>query len=303
MAKFSWDKKFDLLKQYLNENDFRYPKGYEYYNGFNIGSWVMRLRIIRNNGIVQDDGSILYNGSILRKDQINKLESINFIWKSNNDPWEDRFNLLKEYLKEHNNEYPKIYENYKGFDIGGWIERQRVIINNGKLRDDESLEYNGGILTQERIKKLDSINFKRKIDIYEQTWNKNFNILVKYLNESNGQLPKKTFKYGNIDLYSWVSFQKLVFNRGEMLENGDIKYDSRVLTPKNIEKLNSINFKWIANKNRYCSKTIETKEELEKKKRYLVVLLNKMLDNNQEDIINNDTQKINNEFMKLLYED
>ena len=154
-----WDKNFSLLSEY-KEKYKEFPKANTNFNNFNIGSWQSTQRNIFNNGEKQKDGSIVCNGSILTKEQIDKLNSIGFIWKtpSFDERWEINFNLLKEYLKEHNC-YPKGYEVYHGVNIGGWVSTQRGIFNNGYLQEDGSIRYNSNLLKDYQIKKLNDINF------------------------------------------------------------------------------------------------------------------------------------------------
>lgn len=73
--------------------------------------------------------------------------------------WEEKFEILKEYLKEHNGEYPKREEIYKGINLGFWIDRQRTTYNNGEKQEDGSIVYEAHILTKEQMDKLNSIGF------------------------------------------------------------------------------------------------------------------------------------------------
>ena len=158
----NWDNTFELLKEYLKENDEIYPKQSEYYKEVALGQWINRQRTIYKNGILQEDGSIKYKTYFLTKERIDKLNEINFEWTNTtyDKNWNNIFENLKEYLKENDGQYPKYNEYYKGIALGQWIITQRAIYYNGTLQEDGSIKYKTYFLTKERIDKLNEINFE-----------------------------------------------------------------------------------------------------------------------------------------------
>ena len=128
-----WDDKFELLKEFISEHG-RFPKRDEIYKDTKIGQWCYFQRQYYKNGK-------------LCEDKINKLQSIEFKFNNQNDSiWDDKFELLKEFISEHGR-FPKSRESYKDIRIGQWCSDQRQFYKNGKLSED-------------RIKKLESIEFK-----------------------------------------------------------------------------------------------------------------------------------------------
>ena len=301
-----WINNLSLLEEYLIEHNGKYPTAQEYYKGVSIGHWVQDQRIIYNNGEKSQDGVIRYNGKKLTPKRIEMLKNINFKWRINYSDvvWDKNFNLFEEYLKEHNGKYPTAYEYYKDFNIGKWVISQRSIYNNGEKQDDESFKYDGKILTKDKIDRLNSIDFKWKINCSDETWNKNYELLKEYLKNHDNNYPSSYEFYKGLNLGQWVGMQRTIYNNGELQEDGTIRYGAKkysIITQERIEKLNEINFEWVVNKNNYYSKEIKTKEELEKKKRYLLLLLNKQLLNQKQELSSKkDVDKLNEMYFYSL---
>ena len=138
------------------------------------------------------------------------------------DNWNARFEQLKIYLDEHNNKYPsKSNKDPEIKILGTWVNNQRHL-------------YKKGILPEDRVKKLKSINFKFEMFVIK-SWDEMFELLVKYLTEHN-KYPSQTNKNPEIKrLGVWTNTQRRFYKKGTL--------------PKGkIEKLKSINFKFEPNK-------------------------------------------------------
>jgi len=129
--------------------------------------------------------------------------------------WANKFIELKKFLKN-NGRYP-IRSETQFNSLTFWILNQRQL----KKR---------GVLSDERIKLLDSINFSW--NTFDRSWEINFEKLKVYkkkfghcnVPESNGLFEK---------LGSWVGIQRRQYSR-----------KSKVLTTERIKKLDSIGFEW-----------------------------------------------------------
>lgn len=122
--------KLQILQEFIEENN-RFPKVSEKYNGINIGQWVCSTRCrIKNDNIDEKTKNI-----ILR-------EFPQFMVSSG---WDGKFELLKEWI-ESNNKLPKQKEEYEGFKIGIWVANQR--------RDKDKLSV-------DRINKLNELPYWR----------------------------------------------------------------------------------------------------------------------------------------------
>ena len=195
---------FNLLVEYLNEHNNKYPSRYD------KDSKIKRLGMWVNNQRAR------YKKGSLSEDKIEKLESINFKLETNKS-WDEMFDLLVEYLNEHNNEYPsQTNKNPEIKRLGVWTNTQRRF-------------YKKGTLPKGKIEKLKSINFKFEPNKF---WYEMFELLVKYLNEHNNKYPSSEDKDPEIKkLGIWVVRQRLSYKKGTL--------------PKDrVEKLKSINFKF-----------------------------------------------------------
>ncbi|MCH5186455.1 MAG: helicase associated domain-containing protein [Oscillospiraceae bacterium] len=79
-----------------------------------------------------------------------------------------------------------------------WMVSQRVLRKNNKL-------------SEERINKLDKINFIWNTDEY--AWNKKFEILRDFIKET-GRVPKTNERYGNCHIGQWYNKQRINMNNG-----------------------------------------------------------------------------------------
>jgi len=101
-----------------------------------LGLWVMHQRIAYKNGN-------------LTEKQIKCMEDIGFSWSRDKDGWNERFEQLKRYKKDHGNcNVPTKYE--ANPQLARWVHNQRQVYKGqGK-----------GKITEEQIKLLEEIGFK-----------------------------------------------------------------------------------------------------------------------------------------------
>lgn len=143
--------------------------------------------------------------------------------KNKNDiKWEEKFNLLKEYLEEYGKLPPTGYTIYKGVDIGHWCSKQRHLFKGKSKRT----------LTSDRIAKLNSINFVWDVNI--AYWDSVFELLKEYLEEF-GEFPKQDTIYKGVRIGAWCNDQRQKYKNNHKRGN---------LTEYKINKLDSINFVW-----------------------------------------------------------
>lgn len=120
----SFDKKFELLKEYMeiNECDSDIPQT-TIYKGEKIGTFVTNMRS-------------MYKNNSISKYRREKLESINFIWNVNDKQWIDNLKWIKEYKEKHGG---KINLSKKDTSIKHyyyWLIDQRMLYKKNKMRED-----------------------------------------------------------------------------------------------------------------------------------------------------------------------
>lgn len=310
-----YDEKFDLkisiLIEFLTINN-RYPRTKEIYKGIRIKSFVNLLRNMDKYGKRLEDGSIVYKDDILTKVQIDKLNKVNFIWdeekvikpikNENKDEivkdiikeinikkekeekiWDDTFELLNIYLEENEMVPPKSDLYYKGVYLGKWYENIKTIFINGKHMADGSIKYKNEVLTKKQVEKVKTIKntFNYSLDKRGYKWNFYFDLLCEYI-EDFEEFPKGYDYYRGYFLATWCNEQRTIFNNGIRKEDGTITYQNQKLTPSEINKLNSINFDWIIDNRRYLTKKINKKADLEKRMRYIKIMLDRFLKDKEE---------------------
>ena len=109
--------------------------------------------------------------------------------------WESMYLFAKDYYEKHKNlDIERRYVTPDGYALGSWLNTQRRV-RSGKIC---------GILTEERIKKLDAIgmDWRGKYDI---AWDKYYKVLCKYKYEfGNIDIKAGYTTEDGIDLGSWV---------------------------------------------------------------------------------------------------
>lgn len=123
--------------------------------------------------------------------------------KKEHHTFNEYFEALNDYLKLHNGKYPPSYGGFhNGLYVGCWIQKIRNIYMNGEIQQDNSIKSKCGILTNEQVNKLNSINFKWivKYDVlYKKEFNKDkkYEAIKRYLTE---ELNRLLYEYEDIEL-------------------------------------------------------------------------------------------------------
>ena len=312
------------LIEFLNLNE-RYPRPKEIYKGVRLKSFINLLRNMYMYGVKLSDGSIEYKDDVLTKAQIDKLNSANFIWEAEleekpikkttkekiiianeinkekikkNNEWNKNFELLCKFLDENETIPPSEDIYYNGVFLGKWYDSLKKVFINGKLMPNGSIKYKNEVLTQEQVEKVKQIsktfNYTQNKRSYK--WNFYYDLLCEYIQKFD-VFPKGYDYYKGYFLASWCNEQRTIFNNGTKKEDGTLSYQGLKLTPSEINKLNNINFDWVMDMRRYLSKKINKKEDLEKRKRYLQVMLDRFIED-KEDIPSK--QEFNEYYMKIL---
>jgi hypothetical protein len=141
------------------------------------------------------------------------MESVNFVWDSQNAKWMEKYKLLVAYKKRHTStKYKKIPK------LGSWVLTQRQLYKNNEL-------------SQEQINHLESIGFIWSV--YDAKWTAMYHILVEYKKQHKGSTTVPIRYTKDPSLGKWVCKQRCVYNKGNLSE-------------KRLKLLNAINFVWSA---------------------------------------------------------
>jgi hypothetical protein len=211
VPELSWEKMFEALKEYKrNHGDFNVPLDYVV-NNLKLRIWVYNQRVN-------------YRKGKLSRDRTKRLNDIVFVWDTLESQWEEMFNALKEYKKEHGDyNVPNDYVvNY--LKLGSWVSHQRT-------------NYRRGNLAEDRIKRLEDIGFvwtshflkMKDQELWEAMWKKKFDTLKEYKNKHGDcNVP---VDWPDRQLVNWVASQRT-------------RYRNKRLNEERIERLEDIGFEW-----------------------------------------------------------
>ena len=110
--------------------------------------------------------------------------------------WDTMYACACEYFSEHGNlDMPRRYKTASGLSLGNWLDTQRGV-RSGKIN---------GILTEERISKLNALNMRWE-SISDMNWEKNYAAAVEYAKKYGEFSPKANYvTESGIRLGSWVT--------------------------------------------------------------------------------------------------
>jgi len=195
----AWQKGFDELTLYLNENpNCQIPALYKTKNGYSLGTWVVNQR---------------QNFKKLTIEQIKILEALpGWSWDLSLDSWHQMLALLHTYVNTHGNcLVPQTYKSPDGKALGRWIPNQRQRIAKLSIEQKKLLEAVKGW----------------SWDKNDEKWDTGISELNEYLKSNGNLLVPQIYKTKNdFNLGSWVANQRN-------------KFKNNLLTPEQIDKLNS----------------------------------------------------------------
>jgi superfamily II DNA/RNA helicase len=171
-----------------------------------LGSWVQNQRNF-------------YKKRQLPSSKIQQLEAIGFEWDPNNHQWQQMFDKLTRFKKEHYHcNVPYIF--LQDPTLGPWINTQRTA-------------YKKRQLPSSKIQQLEVIGFEW--DPNNHQWQKMFDKLAQFKKEQNHCNVSRGFLQ-DPTLASWVNNQRQAYKRGQ-------------LSSHKIQQLEAIGFEWILRNN------------------------------------------------------
>lgn len=191
-----WQRKFEALKQYKDENG-KFPTSKDAKEKpelTTLCSWMSEQRR-------------KFNQDKLTSKQVSELEQIGFIWDLDAIRWESYFSLLKELVSK-TGSVPKQNDKYKGKAIGQWYLKQLKLYEAGALSDTQKTALNSL-----------SIPLTGYRDVQKESdWQSHFSSLKTFI-----LMHHRTPKYGemvdNYNLYNWIQKQKLLARKGKLTDD------------------------------------------------------------------------------------
>ena len=204
MSKDNWETKYELAKQYYEENgNLLIPSQYVI-NDIQLGSWISHQRKY-------------YKEQKLSKERIDLLEKIGMVWSALDAQWYEYYNVAAKYYNENGDLLVPLKYSINNCNLGYWIGTQRR-------------NYKQQKLSKERIDLLEKIGMVWSA--YDLQWYEYYYELVEYYNKNgNAFVPLRYTTKENRQLGSWVSHQR-------------INYNSKKLSKEKIDLLEKVGMVW-----------------------------------------------------------
>jgi uncharacterized protein (DUF2384 family) len=204
-----WEKGYAMLNKYYRQfGHCRVPKSYNK-DGYNLGVWVVHQRSSWKRRQTAGEKQ-------LSDDRVKRLESLGFLWDTKKDKWEKNYAALVKYFNKYRNcLVPQRFKIGK-INLGTWVGHQRR-------------NYDDNQLSQDRIKRLESLGFIWNTT--DDNWEKGYLNLIEYHKEhKNCWVPSRYSKNG-FNLGIWVGHQRS-------------NYKKKQLALDRVKRLEALGFGW-----------------------------------------------------------
>lgn len=172
-------------------NSFSIPKDYKTEDGFNSDSW-------------NSSQKNKYRKNRLTENEKKTLMEIGYIFSVNNDNFDKKFEVLKEYMEVNNCDSDIAQETiFKGEKLGQFVSSMRSAYKNNSIS-----EY--------RKEKLESINFIW--DVKDKKWEDKLKWFKKNKDE-NGKINISKNDISVKSYYYWLIDQRKLYKKGQMRED------------------------------------------------------------------------------------
>lgn len=191
----NWENGFEHAKSYFVQNgNLDVSAKFVCEDGFKLGAWIANHRDKR--------------GTKITEERRKKLDSIGMVWNkpTADELWETRFEFVKKYFEEYGNlDIPGDCK-VEGTWLAKWLNEQKHIYHGRR---------EGKILTEEQIKKLESIGMHWE-DRKDSIWLKRYEMLKKYKAENgSADVPGNYLTESGFNLGVWLKTQKTRLRKGE----------------------------------------------------------------------------------------
>ena len=192
----SFEEKIEIIKEYLKDYKYENIMLSTKYNGYLIGRWKADWRSIYNRGkMAEQKERILRNlGETFERKNAKELT------------FEEKIEILKEFLKKHKFKEIKYRTQYNGYYIGVWKNQWRNRFYQQRLSEIEENILRELGETFER-KKTKELTFEEKIEI-----------LKKYLKEHRYEEIVQRTQYNGYNIGHWKNDWRFQNSQGRLSE-------------------------------------------------------------------------------------
>ena len=202
-----WEEGYEALKSYQSTHGHcRVPQAHKTEAGYSLGRWVSKQRSRKEALPIEDE---------------ERLDALGFSWGPLMEQWEEGYEALKTYQSTHGHcRVPKGYKTEAGYNLDGWVSRQRSRKEALSIEDKE---------------RLDALGFVW--DVLEQQWEEGYEALKTYQStQGHCRVPQAHKTEAGYSLGGWVGTQRL---------------SKEALSIEDKERLDGLGFIWAPLKERW----------------------------------------------------
>ena len=261
----NWAAQFQQLVKFMEqEGHTRVPKRHP---DRSLASWVSTQRQAYKAEQDRQKGRSPRCNRRISCEQIAKLEKLGFDWdasekhssKKAKQAWNARFEVLQQFIAQ--NGHARVPQGYASDpSLGTWVKCQRNAYQAEKMRKRGKRPYCTSRILPEQVKKLESVGFEwdasdQRASMRAQTrWNEKFGRLLQFVDEhGHAQVPEGFSE--DPSLANWVRRQRSAYKAEEARQKGQKPRCAGRISEDQVQKLESVGFKWDATKVRKSTKS------------------------------------------------
>jgi hypothetical protein len=188
-----WEEAIRDLEEYVEQNgNAIVPITYRTANGFKLGQWVSVQRTRYEKGIIAQE----------RRERLDALPG--WAWNVQDYLWEEGVRHFEAYFETHGNALiPLRYTSDDGYQLGAWVNTQRVAYGRGTLPPHR----------KQRLHKLPGWSWSAK----DFVWEDGLSRLLRYVKvHRHANVPQKYADADGYRLGSWVTVQRAARKAGRL---------------------------------------------------------------------------------------
>lgn len=272
-AQTNWATQFQQLVKFMEqEGHTRVPKRHP---DRSLASWVSTQRQAYKAEQDRRKGRSPRCNRRISCEQIAKLENLGFDWDASEKhsskkaklAWNARFEVLQQFIAE--NGHARVPQGYAPDpSLGTWVKCQRNAYQAEKMRQHGKRPYCTSRILPEQVKKLEAVGFEwdasdQRASMRAQTrWNEKFGRLLQFVDQhGHAQVPEGFAE--DPSLANWVRRQRSAYKAEEVRQKGQKPRCAGRISEDQVQKLESVGFKWDATKVR--KSTTKSKKKAAKK--------------------------------------
>ena len=201
LDEISWNKNFNVYKQYVEDgNPLKVPSDL-IYNGVELGKWLTRIRRYHSSGIRSD---------YFTPERESELEKLGIIWDNVDYLWERNYQAAADYYSQHGDLNVPHGFVQNGVKLYNWLADLRKLYKGANGRR--------GTLTEEQIARLNAIGM-RWYNKTELAWNTGYEHAKAYADEhGSADAPLNYVCDDGYKLGVWLSKCREKYAKGSLTD-------------------------------------------------------------------------------------